>query len=919
MAKKYIAISDDGKHQEERDLIEDVSLISQDTTTARAYEAIDTTTRPQFVEIYQDGDEKYCKYSIDIIHGVVTASTLRGGLATIILPSVKVKGFSGLIAGELYALIPSTREIVIWDEEDFSQLPIGLAASDTEIEFVDDWFKKRKQPMPVLGELWCGVGTVADGSEVVAGELWCGITVDEENPEPPVSSLSITDVEGPASSYSKTESAVTTSKKRPQIAFYGRLNGAILPNGSDIQYSIDGSNWYNCGKLANFKHLAEQPDSLPLRLNWATTYQLRIRLAINTAVVSNIVSVTTASEPSTDDSTNVRKIIWSFGGGLDRPRENGLWDRARACGTKVIAPFDIHHWSKYERGEGNYNFDELEYELEQHRAKGYQMLIWIKPQFDLPESGSTVTVHRKVLVGGVWNGQWTTIQYSGASASYLPSSTWERDRNGNHAAFVSLNFGSDGQFSYNSTYAVDRFMKLVARICHFLKTGTFAAGSPFAGESFSSVVHAVGLIDGGYNETSFNVQFRDRPGDYFEQTDLIYSDVTIEGFRVYLASKYGNIHALNAAWESNFSNFNQITRATAPKAYIAGADFYYQSNNGTKDIWEWKVWMCQNFYNEFVTAVKNPSAYVAGLTNDTDFLAFCYISENFSSGQGRTYGISPMRTMYSMFDGHLSSTTSGDGPVYFGESVLKDIAARMALLRGTFGGSHFGQEKDGDPVEYWIGYSRIYQTTLQYGGLYCCIALQLNPNEWDRPVFSFDGKQRSRADDLKYTYDTFINGVTPPTLPSLSSSVTYSERATIGNPQNPNNVLTNWKAAANPNNEGIAASLVGIDCIGDLGGIDLIIDNASIEFTDVSIGGGSSKQILFWATVNGKTINNGFAFDWTTNGTNWFQGGKFPGWKLTTNVTSAGYLSSGMTVNLQIRLTGATSVLSNTITGITIP
>lgn len=895
--------------------------IDQDTTTAFSRNSIVCDVRPQFVEIFEDDGQSYCQLSNEYIHGVVFADVPRGGVATIILPSVKIKGFSGLAPGEEYALDVPTRNIVIYDPESETQLYIGYAVTETEIEFPHDIPKRRKKNNLIPLELICQSESEAPDGETPLDLICISAKGDgvEPPPDPVGDVLIIGDLESATSSFSYYETDLTTSRKRPVIAFYARLNGVIVANGSDLQYSIDGGlTWSNCGRYFNYKHVAEgNVSALPLSIAFSSNYTLVVRLAINTSVVSNVLNVTTGAEPSAPEGDNVRKIIWSFGGGVDRPRSNGLWDLAYASGVRVMAGFDVNHWGKYERAENDYNFEELEYELEQHAAKGYQMIIWMKPQFAYSDSIQDITVHRKTLVAGVWNGQWNTISYSFASTCYLPSNTWERDRDGNEAAYISNNFKTDGQFSYASDYAVGRFEKLIARIAHLVATGSTRNGKPY-----SEIVHGMGIIDGGFNETSFNLQYR-APGG---PTDLIYSDVSIAGYRTFLRNKYGNIHALNASWGTNFSDpgtpggatnigdqtaaFAQINKGNIEKPYTSGTFFNYWENNRVKDLWEYKVSLHTAFYTRMCNAIKNPSAVISGLSSSTGLLTFCYITENFTNNEGITYACAAMASMYSMFDGHFSSTLS-DAPRYYG-NALQDIAARMALFRGTYNKSRFGQEKDGDPAEAFIGYSRIFAVTRQYGGLYCCIALQLDPSYWSRPCFSIDGKQRTYAEDLKYTFDNYINNAIPPTLPALVTNVSYTERQALPNANNPNNILTNWKNAANPNSEGIVSSLVGMQCIDDLGTVDLIIDSGSVQTYAFGTGGGTYYWIGFNATINGQPINNGYAIQYTINGgTTWLQAGRLPGEKLVTHLSNIAPGSG--TVSVKIRPAGVTSPVSNTV------
>lgn len=894
----------------------------QDTTTAISRNGIDCQFRPQFVEIFEDGGEKYCRLANEYIHGVVLISVPRGGTATIMLPSVKIKGFQNLIPGEEYMLRPVANEVVVYNpdtSEDY--LYIGYAVSDTEIEFPHIVPKKKKKPARPV-ELWCAVGDAPSSDSPV--ELWSAVGSYIE-PSEEGDRLIISDLESAISSFSYYDTDLTTSGKRPVIAFYARLNGVIVPNGSDLQYSIDGGvTWSNCGRYFNYKHVAEgNVSTLPLSIGFSTPYNLVVRLAINNAVVSNILPVSTGAEPDVEEEVDddmKRYIVWCISqwGGI---QENGLWEIAYDSGVRVLAPFELFHWSKYEQGEGNYNFEDLEYYLEKAANKGYQILLWGFPRHARPEDGP----------GGEWlwrrasGGGWERYYKNYHDSSFLPDSAWERDRYGNIAGSKGWNFGVSSSFSFSDAYATEKYLQLTARIAHLINTGSVGSGVA-AGKPYKEVIHAFGLLGGGYNETSFNLQYRvpnpragepNQPDELEVAYEVIYSDASMLGFRIWLEfERYGHIQALNTSWGTSFNNFSQINKNTISKPGEYGWGVGYTDNNATKDLFAFQVFQHATFYAAVNEAIKNPSSIISGLSSSTGIKTACYVTENHTFAEGVRYGVAALKTMYEDFDIHFSSTTAGTSPTYYSNNVLWDYALRAAEFAGTFGGTAFGQERDGDPVEWYVGYTKIYNVTKRYGAKYQVIALQSNLKEWNStdgiPLMQdTDGVWRTRKDSLKKLYETEFRNVEHPAAPTFSTTLSFTERQALVNSYDPNGIKDAFKNTSNLDSDGVSSTLTKVQVVKDIHLIDLLIETGTVTFSSVSVGGGSSRQIDFWAKIGGNRINSGFAFEWSINGSTWYGGGKYPGDKLTTPVPSSGFFTVGMNVNLRIRLTGLSTHMSN--------
>ncbi len=890
----------------------------QDTTTALCKESIDCQSRPQFVEIYESGGVKYCRLASEYIHGVVYVSAPRGGEATITLQSVKIKGFSGLTPGEEYALRPTLNDIIAYSPELDDCLYIGFAVSDTELEFPHIVPRKKKKPATVI-ELWCDVTEPDD--EKTPLELWCDA---DDTVVPPVTgdSLIIGELESANSPSSYTNTNLTASGKRPVIAFYARLNGVLVPFGSDLQYSIDGGvTWEACGKYANGKHIAEgNVSSLPLKINFSTSYTLVVRLSINPSVVSNLLNVTTGPEPVVEEEVDNdlrRYIVWN-GASFDSIRRNGLWQVAYDHGVRVMAPFSAFHWSKYEQSEGSYNFEDLEYHIEACATTGYQFLLWGLPQHSRNDGIGGDQLWRRKAGGG-----WEQYYKAFRECSFLPSSSWERDRYGNIAGSKGWNFGNSSSFSFSDAYATGKYLQLTARIAHLIWTGSVTNG-PASGKPYKDIVHAFGLLGGGFTETSFNLQYRvpdPQPGNPDKEREvayeIIYSDASMQGFRIWLEfERYGNISALNTSWGSNFTNFSQINKnnISKPGEYTWGVG--YDDNNTTKDIFAFQIFQHATFYAAVNNAIRYPSSVVPGLVDSTDLLTAAYITENHTYAEGVRYGVAPMKTMYEDFDIHFSSTTAGYNPSYYSNNVLWDYALRAAEFAGTFGGTRFGQERDGDPVEARIGYSKIYNVTKRYGYRYQAIALQNEPKEWFStdgvPLMQdTDGVWRSRKDSLKYLYDTEFKNTEHPAAPTFAATLSFTEQQGFLNPYNPNGIKDSFKNTSNMDAAGVSQTLTKVQIVKDIHLISLEIEADSITFSPVTVGGGSSRQVDFWAKINGRRIISGFAFEWSINGSTWYGGGKYPDDKLTTPVPSAGFFTVGMNVALRIRLTGLTTQVSN--------
>lgn len=383
----------------------------------------------------------------------------------------------------------------------------------------------------------------------------------------------------------------------------------------------------------------------------------------------------------------------------------------------------------------------------------------------------------------------STTSLNAASTSYLPSTSWEKDRYGRNGG-ENFNFGQKGKLTYSDEYAVNRYLMYVARTCDYINS-----------HINKDVIEGVGIIDGTYSETGF---FTQSTSSIPYNTDLGYADIDFTGFRAFLQNKYPSISNLNSSWGTSFVSFAQITKdnISKPTEYSNGNDIGYADNNTTKDFYDYKVEIHKNLYTRFVNAVKNPSSVINGLTNNTGIKTFAYITENFTSGQGRTWGVASLVSMYNMFDAYLSSCTSGSSPIHT-NSYLGELQLRQCTFLGTFPNKEYGFEQDYDPVENSWGVTKTASNMLGLGVKYHVLALQDTQQKWERNVISDDGNNRSLKDDVIRAKQTFYNNQNV-TYPLGWGVLEYTEVEALNNPFNPANVKSQWIADTGVNSGSLA-------------------------------------------------------------------------------------------------------------------
>ena len=526
-----------------------------------------------------------------------------------------------------------------------------------------------------------------------------------------------------------------------------------------------------------------------------------------------------------------------------------VYNIQKTAGIDVISYLDLH-WGKIERSEGNYNFGEINYLLNTLKADGLKLILWFKPTHCFSDAINSWTVYNE-------NGSTSVI--SCASTSYLPSTSWERDRYG-RAAGSEFNFNIKGKFTYSDNYASNRFLQYVARTINYINS-----------HPNKDVIEGIGIIDGTYNETGFFSQSSNEktgsPFNYPVNTDLGYADVDFTGFRAFVQNKYSNISNLNSAWGTSFVSFAQITKdsISKPTEYSNGNDIGYADNNTTKDFYRYKVKIHKEFYQKFINAVKNPSSVINELSSNTGIKTFAYITENFTSGQGRTWGVASLKSMYSDFDAFLSSNTAGSSPFHT-ISYLGDLYLRQCTFLATFPNKDTGFEQDWDVVEGNFGVTKTASHLLALGVKYQVVALQDSVEKWQRNVISDDGNNRTLENDVKRAKQIYFNNQEV-TTPIGFGVIEYTEEEALINPHNPNNKKSQWISETNVNS-GNLAPIKFLKCVNNEEAVaasdrvemyGLMVEKNNGYYTDVSqmqIPNGYTAHYFVNEGYIGTTLNN---------------------------------------------------------------
>jgi hypothetical protein len=531
-----------------------------------------------------------------------------------------------------------------------------------------------------------------------------------------------------------------------------------------LQYSIDGESWDNVDGgtfAANLRTANTSP--------WATDtlfyFRIRARKGTQYSDWSNEVSAVAASVSTPTHSRKVllhNAVEWDFG---NLTANDSKVAKAVAGGVTHVTL--LINWWEIETAQDVYTYTRLDNAINYFAGKGLKSLIQIPYRFAY--SG---------MLGG--------SQYA-----YIDTGAAILFRSGNRA--LSSVEGAGG-CKANPFYA-ERQLKLVARICdHINNNATLKANA-----------QQVLFIDGGSNETGFFT------GDYNGNIDDgDFNTATNNDFKVWLQNKYGTIGALNTAWGSGFVAFHAVTKGdyqpTLYSYYIG-----YSENQRTKDWFEYLCVSHKLFYRRVIQAVRNPQSVDPTLSSTTTGIQVAaYLTEGLT-GQGIFWG-SGIVNMLSEFDIIFSSIGAADG-AHVGGNHLKAFAHRMSVLRGSLPSKIFGQEMDKDALMangQRIGPSRLMRTTYAQGAEWAIYVFYDEISEWDEAVYySINGNTISFLADSQLGVSTYVTGQER-TLPTATSTLSFNLGHVLANVANPNNIVSDWLSAVNPDAEGLSSTYVNI-------------------------------------------------------------------------------------------------------------
>ena len=565
-----------------------------------------------------------------------------------------------------------------------------------------------------------------------------------------------------------TATAVTSTSV---LLAWGYIGTAL---GFQVQRSTDNSTWTS---IFGSPFGATVRNVTATGLTTDTLYYFRVRVLYADSNYSEWVSATaTPTGVSAPSDVTPKTIMHGFG-----EVKGSAYNEAVSAGGVNVVTVKVR-WSQVERGLDNWKFGEIDYIMETVNADQLRLIIQLEPFHVYPDAISNETAHDKV------NNVFVSTTYEAKSVSYLPLNCFDRDRYG-RLSNEGGDLGVKGLFSYNNAYARARYLQFVARVVDY------ANNHPLKG-----IIEGFFYIDGDFGETCISRQFsyNTNNGIWPVNTDLGYSDDEMAGFRSFLQGVYGTIGSLNSAWGINYADFSQINKDTIPRPPTDGTFFNYNYNQGTRDLFAFRVKTRNEMYSDVTAAIKNPSDYLAGLSSGTGFKTFAYNTENFTWNEGVSTATAMMKYMYQPFDCLISSCTAGGGPTNTA-GYLGDLVLRQQLYRGTFGeDKDYGFEMDLDPVENSFGPSKTMSVLKPLGCKYVMIALADVVEKWNRNVTGSDGATRTLKADLKRCRDLYCDGQTV-SFPSYSSVIEYTDSDVLNSPHDPDGKKSAWITASGLN------------------------------------------------------------------------------------------------------------------------
>ena len=539
------------------------------------------------------------------------------------------------------------------------------------------------------------------------------------------------------------------------------------PGGADdfkLQYSINGES-YSDVDGGTFAGNLRSANTSPWATDTLFYFRIRARKGTQYSEWSNEVSAVAAAVFSAPHSRKVllhNAVEWDFG---SLTANDSKVAKAVAGGVTHVTL--LINWWEIETAQDVYTYTRLDNAINYFAGKGLKSLLQIPWRF-------------------AYSGMLNASQYA-----YIDTGAAILFRSGNRAL---SNIEGAGGCKANPFYA-ERQLKLIARIAdHINKNATLKAN-----------VQQMLFIDGGSNETGF---FTSETNGVMDDGD--YNNATNNDFVIWLQSKYNTIAALNAAWGTSYLEFHAITAGNYRPGAYAGY-IGYSENQRTTD---WFNYLCQShklFYRRVIQAVRNPQSADSTLTStNTGIQVAAYLTEGLT-GQGIFWG-SGVVNMLSEFDIIFSSRGAADGS-HVGGNHLVSFAHAMSVLRGCLPSKIFGQEMDKDVLTangQRIGPSRLMRSIFPQGAEWVIYVFYDEISEWDEDVYyGINGDTLTFLQDSQLGVSTYVTGKER-TLPTASSTLSFNLSHVLANVANPNNTVSDWLSAVNPDAEGLSSTYVDI-------------------------------------------------------------------------------------------------------------
>lgn len=477
-------------------------------------------------------------------------------------------------------------------------------------------------------------------------------------------------------------------------------------------------------------------------------------------------------------------------------------------------------WWEMEQSEGNFNFDNLWWQILKQAERGLGFAVALPSMFPYVPPANPNPFNGWGMASGNsqkrWNGTaWTDSAFiSASSCAYLSYTNAIVCRDGGYM-LDAVNGAMGSMASGPFVYAQRR---LAARLADWIESKP----------EIKAICHGVGYFDGGSTETAFtyydkSVKFSNadlqNPINNGAFQDGDWSSAFLAEFSLWCQTKYISVSALSSAWQQSVPTFGSIASNPSlyyPPIYNASGNtgtVDYSNRRSTKDWFEFVVSKKKELYTQVVNAIKNPSSFSSGLASPSVPLrTIAYWTESLTAAQGFTAGAAAV-DMIRPFDAVWSSSGSNDGS-RVKDSHFKAFAFRADEMRASFAHKDFAQELDTDLSVYAdggrVGPSKTMACTFPRGATTFLVTFFRTPAEWNEANYRAEnGDTVSFAEDLRRGMVNHVRGKYR-TLPTPSATLTFNREQVFNNVVNPNNIIEDWSALVNPSQTGLSNVFVDV-------------------------------------------------------------------------------------------------------------